>query len=136
MTRFLVLLIAAYIIYYLLKRSLKDKAKRNTTPANKENHADTVNTHLKEIAYVFYSTAKDRDTCDTCLALDGKHLLPNHKILNDIKPPHVDCRNPKGCRCTLVYVTREEDGSKEIETILKRQSGLCDRQTIDRELRR
>ncbi|HJZ24007.1 MAG: hypothetical protein A2Y11_02675 [Planctomycetes bacterium GWC2_39_26] len=136
MTRFLVLLIAAYVIYYLFKNSLRSKTKRNALQSNKGENTDVVNTHLKEIAYVFYSTAKDRDTCDTCLALDGKHLLPNHKILNDIKPPHVDCRNPKGCRCTLVYVTRDEDGSKEVETLLKRRGGLCDRQTIDWELRR
>ena len=83
MTRFLVLLIAVYVIYYLFKNSLRSKTKRNALQSNKGENTDVVNTHLKEIAYVFYSTAKDRDTCDTCLALDGKHLLPNHKILND-----------------------------------------------------
>ena len=107
MTRFLVLLIAAYIIYYLVKNSLKGRTRESTPPSSKEKNEDIADAHLKEIAYVFYSTAKDQNTCDVCMALDGKHLLPNHKILHDIKPPHSDCKNPEGCRCTLVYVTRD-----------------------------
>ncbi|OOP57935.1 MAG: hypothetical protein AYP45_00570 [Candidatus Brocadia carolinensis] len=77
-------------------------------------------THLKEIAYVFYSTTNDDNTCDVCRELEGRHLLPNHKILQQIKPPHPGCKNPAGCRCTLVYVTRDEDGSAEIESLLKK----------------
>jgi len=133
MTRFIVFLIAAYVIYYLLKNSLKSKTPGNTTQHHKDKKTDVVTTHLKEIAYVFYSAAKDGNTCDVCMALDGRHMLPNHKILQDIKPPHAGCKSPKGCRCTLVYVTRDEEGSREIESLLKRRGGMCDRQTIDRE---
>ena len=135
MTRFLVLLIAAYLIYYLIKNSIKGGRARNTHQPSqdyKEKKPDVVNTHLKEIAYVYYSSAKDGDTCDVCKALDGSHLLPNHKMLHDIKPPHTDCKSPKGCRCTLVYVTRDEEDSGEIESLLKRRGGMCDRQTIER----
>ena len=137
MIRFLVLLIAVYIIYYLIKNRIKGRTARNTyqTPqGRKEKKPDVVNTHLKEIAYVYYSSAKDDDTCDVCKALDGSHLLPNHKTLYNIKPPHTDCKSPKGCRCTLVYVTRDEEGSGEIESLLKRRGGMCDKQTIERGL--
>ncbi|MDN3512767.1 MAG: hypothetical protein NG747_00020 [Candidatus Brocadia sp.] len=132
MTRFLVFFIAAYIIYYLLRNSLKSKTPENTTRRQKGNKTDVVTTHLKEIAYVFYSAAKDDDTCDVCMALDGRHMLPNHKMLHSIKPPHSDCKSPKGCRCTLVYVTRDEEGSKEIESLLKKRGGICDKQTIEK----
>ncbi|NUO07822.1 MAG: hypothetical protein HUU08_03935 [Candidatus Brocadia sp.] len=132
MTRFLVFLIAAYIIYYLLRNSLKSKTPENTPRRQKGNKTDVVTTHLKEIAYVFYSAAKDDDTCDVCMALDGRHMLPNHKMLHSIKPPHSDCKSPKGCRCTLVYVTRDEEGSKEIESLLKKRGGMCDKQTIEK----
>ena len=137
MMRFLVFLIAVYLIYYLIKNSIKGGTTRNTYkthPGNKEKKADVVNTHLKEIAYVYYSSAKDDDTCDVCKALDGSHLLPNHKTLHNIKPPHTDCKSPKGCRCTLVYVTRDEEDSGKVESILKRCGGMCDRQTIERGL--
>lgn len=132
MTRFIVLLIAAYVIYYLIKNSLKSKTPGNATQHRKEKKTDVVTTHLKEIAFVFYSTAKDADTCDVCMALDGRHMLPNHKMLQHIKPPHSDCKSIKGCRCTLVYVTRDEEGSREIESLLKKHGGVCDKQTIDR----
>jgi hypothetical protein len=136
MTRFIVFLIAAYVIYYyLFKNSLKSKTSRNTTQRHKDKKTDTdiVATRLKEIAYVFYSTVKDSNTCDVCMALDGRHMLPGHKLLQEIKPPHAGCKSPKGCRCTLVYVTRDEEGSREIESLLKRRGGVCDRQTIERE---
>ncbi|MDO8140946.1 MAG: hypothetical protein Q6358_05555 [Candidatus Brocadiales bacterium] len=139
MIRFLVFLIAVYLIYYLIKNSIKGGTARNTykTPqGNKEKNADVFNTHLKEIAYVYYSATKDDNTCDVCKALDGRHLLPNHKTLHDIKPPHSGCKSPKGCRCTLVYVTRDEEGSGEIESLLKRRGGVCDKQTIERGLAR
>ena len=137
MIRFLVFLIAVYLIYYLIKNSIKGRTARNTyqsPPGHKEKKSDVVNTHLKEIAYVYYSAAKDGDTCDVCKALDGRHLLPNHKTLHNIKPPHTDCKSPKGCRCTLVYVTRDEEDSGKVESILKRCGGMCDRQTIERGL--
>ncbi|HHT9114059.1 MAG: hypothetical protein HZA47_06495 [Planctomycetes bacterium] len=137
MIRFLVFLIAVYIIYYLIKNSIKGRTARNTYQSpqgHKEKKPDVVNTHLKEISYVYYSSAKDGDTCDVCKALDGSHLLPNHKTLHNIKPPHTDCKSSKGCRCTLVYVTRDEEGSKEIESLLKRHGGMCDKQTIERGL--
>lgn len=137
MIRFLVFLIAVYLIYYLIKNSIKGRTARNTaqTPQGyKEKKSDVVNTHIKEIAYVYYSAAKDGDTCDVCKALDGRHLLPNHKMLHDIKPPHIGCKSPEGCRCTLVYVTRDEEDSAEIEYLLKRHGGICDRRTIERGL--
>lgn len=134
MTRFLVFLIIAYIIYYLIKNSLKGKTTRKAPHPPKEKKAEEVKTYLKEIAYVFYSATKDGDTCDVCMALDGRHLLPNHKTLQDIKPPHTGCKNLQGCRCTLVYVTRDEEGGRAIESLLKRHGGMCDRKTIEREL--
>jgi len=137
MMRFLVFLIAVYLIYYLIKNSIKGGTTRNTYKThqgNKEKKADVVNTHLKEIAYVYYSAAKDGDTCDVCKALDGSHLIPNHKMLHDIKPPHTGCKSPEGCRCTLVYVTRDEEGSGKVESLLKRCGGMCDRQTIEKGL--
>lgn len=132
MTRFLVFLIAAYIIYYLFTNSLKGKTTRNTPQPEKDKKTDPVTTHLKEIAYLFYSAAKDNDTCDVCAALDGRHMLPNHKMLPTMKPPHKNCKSRKGCRCTLVYVTEDEEGSKEIESLLRKHGGVCDKQTIDR----
>lgn len=133
MTRFLVFLIAAYVIYYLIKNSLKSKSPGSTTRHPPDKKTDTATTRLKEIAYIFYSAAKDGDTCDVCMSLDGRHMLPNHKMLHIIKPPHANCKSPKGCRCTLVYVTRDEEGSGEIESLLKRYGGVCDRKTIDKE---
>ncbi len=134
MTRFLVLLIIAGIIYYLIKNSLKGRTTRDNSPAYQDKRTPVVNTQIKEIAYIYYSATKDSNTCDVCMALDGKHLLPNHKMLHHIKPPHTDCKSHKGCRCTLVYVTQDEDGGRKIEALLKRHGGICDRQTIEREL--
>lgn len=133
MTRFLVFLIAAYVIYYLFKNSLKSKAPGNTTQHPPDKKTDVAATRLKEIAYVFYSATKDGNTCDVCMSLDGMHILPDHKMLHRIKPPHSDCKSTQGCRCTLVYVTRDEEGSREIESLLKRCGGMCDRNTLDKE---
>ncbi len=133
MTRFIVLFIAAYVVYYLFKNSFKSKSSRSVAQPHKDETANVVVTHPKEIAYIFYSATKDSNTCDVCMELDGRHMLPDHKILHDIKPPHTSCKNQNGCRCTLVYVTRDEEGSNEIESLLKRRGGMCDRQTIDRE---
>ncbi|KAB2832445.1 MAG: hypothetical protein F9K48_10485 [Candidatus Brocadia sp.] len=132
MTRFIVLLIAVYVIYSLVKKSLKGKPPRNDAQQHQEKKKEPVVTYLKEIAYVFYSATNDGNTCDVCRELDGRHILPNHKILQQMKPPHPGCKNPAGCRCTLVYVTRDEDGSAEIESLLKKRGGMCDQQTIDR----
>ena len=135
MTRFLVLFVASYVVYYLLKNSLKGMvAGKNTRQDRKEKPAEAPVTHFKEIAYVFYSSEKDGDTCDVCKALDGKHMLPNHKMLHNVKPPHPGCKNPNGCRCTLVYVTRDEEGSKTIESLLAKHGGMCDRRAIDKAL--
>lgn len=133
MIRFLVFLIAAYVVYYLVKNSLKSKAPESSTTQHPPEKKTDAATRLKEIAYIFYSATKDRNTCDVCMSLDGKHMLPNHKMLHTIKPPHANCKNSKGCRCTLVYVTRDEEGSSEIESLLKRYGGTCDRKTIDTE---
>lgn len=134
MTRFLVFLIIAYIVYYLVKNSFKDNKSRKNTQNRREKKSDLVSVHVKEIAYIIYSATKDGNTCDACLALDGKYLLPGHKILTTIKPPHAGCKNPKGCRCTLIYVTRDEEGGREIESFLKKRGGMCDVQVIENEL--
>lgn len=134
MTRFLVLLIIAFIIYYYMKNSLKSNAARDGVQKYKNKKADVANTQIKEIAYIYYSAAKDHNTCNVCMELDGKHLLPSHKILQSIKPPHINCKSHKGCRCTLVYVTQDEEGSRKMESLLKRHGGICDKQTIEREL--
>ncbi|MGQ3685571.1 MAG: hypothetical protein ACUBOA_11295 [Candidatus Loosdrechtia sp.] len=136
MTRFVVFLIAVYVLYYLIKSNFKSKADKNIRRTYAKKHENSVNPRLKEIAYVFYSAVKDGSTCEVCIALDGKHVLPGHKILPQIKPPHAGCRSTKGCRCTLVYVTRDEEGGREIESFLKKQGGVCDRQTIEREFAR
>lgn len=132
MTRFVVLLIAAYVVYSLVRNSLKGKPPENNVQHQKAKKTDTVVAHVKEIAYVFYTATKDGNTCDICMELDGKHMLPHHKILQQIKPPHAGCKSHKGCRCTLVYVTRDEDGSREIESLLKKHGGMCDRKIIER----
>ncbi len=132
MTRFIVFFIAGYIIYYLIKNRFKDKHAGNGVQYHTGKKSDTNPTHLKEIAYIFYSATKDANTCEACMELDGKHILPNHKILQQIRPPHSRCKNPKGCRCTLVYVTRDEDDSDEIEALLKKRGGMCDQRTIDK----
>ncbi|KKO18386.1 MAG: hypothetical protein BROFUL_02892 [Candidatus Brocadia fulgida] len=132
MTRFIVLFIAAYVVYTIVKKSLKRTPSGNDAQQRTDKKSQPVVTHLKEIAYVCYSAANDDDTCDVCREFDGRHMLPNHKILQRVKPPHAGCKSPKGCRCTLVYVTRDEDGSSEVESLLKKHGGMCDRQTIER----
>lgn len=139
MIRFLVFLIAVWLVYYLIRNSIRGGTTKRTSRTYRERKEkkpdpEVVNTQVKEIAYVYYSAAKDGNTCDVCKALDGKHLLPGHKTLHDIKPPRTDCKNPKGCHCTLVYVTRDEEDSKKIESILKKHGGTCDKQTIERGL--
>lgn len=134
MTRFLALLIIAFIIYYYFKNSLKGNAARDNVQKHRNKKVDVVPTQVKEIAYIYYSAAKDHDTCDACMELDGKHLLPGHRLLQSIKPPHLNCKSHKGCRCTLVYVTQDEEGSRKVESLLKRYGGICDKQTIEREL--
>lgn len=136
MTRFIVFLIAVYVLYSLIKNKFKSKTVKDIRQTYTKKTDNTVSARLKEIAYVFYSAVKDGSSCDVCMALDGKHLLPGHKILPQIKPPHLGCKSTRGCRCTLVYVTRDEEGGREIESFLKRQGGICDRQTIERELAR
>ena len=132
MTRFFVFIILVFVIYYLIRNSLKGRAAREVFQQPNQKEEDVVSTSLKQISYVFYTAAKDGDTCAVCMALDGKHLLPDHKMLLDIKPPHAGCKSSKGCRCRLVYVTQDEEGSREIESLLKRFGGMCDRQTIER----
>lgn len=73
MTRFIVLLIAGYVIYSLVKKSLKGKPPRNDAQQHQEKKKEPVVTYLKEIAYVFYSATNDGNTCDVCRELDGRH---------------------------------------------------------------
>lgn len=144
MTRFLVFLIAAYIVYYLIKNNLRQAKKNKTYQDRKkyekkkkeEDSADSPVVHVKEIAYVYYSATKDGDSCDVCRVIDGRHLLPHHKMLSELRPPHKHCKSKKGCRCSLVYVTRDEEDSRNIESILQRYGGMCDRQSIEREMNR
>lgn len=132
MTRFIVFLIAAYVVYHLVKNQLKGNTTTETRKTRPEKVKNTIHARLKEIAYVFYSAAKDGHTCDACMALDGRHLLPGHKMLHTISPPHTGCKSARGCRCTLVYVTRDEEGGREIESFLRKNGGVCDKQTIER----
>ena len=138
MLRFIIIFAIGYLIYLSLKNSLKGKQKRqHTGKSNTEQNKDAFNTNLvKEISYVFYSATKDNLTCDVCRELDGKHFLPNHEIHHSIKPPHNSCKNPAGCRCSLVYVTEDEEQSKKIEMILKKYGGTCNKSTIEKGLKR
>lgn len=131
MTRFIALFIIAYIVYYVIKNKLRYGAAKTKRQPSRGEKAETVNTRLKEIAYIVYSANGDDDTCGLCAALDGRHFLPNHALLNSIKPPHPACNGHKGCRCTLTYVTRDEEGSKEIVAFLGKRGGVCDKQTIE-----
>ncbi|MDN3510479.1 MAG: hypothetical protein QY310_05415 [Candidatus Jettenia sp. CY-1] len=139
MTRFIIFFIIVCVIYYLIKNSLKGRTTRTIHHDRRRRtykEAEVADIQLKEIAYVFYSAVKDGGTCDVCMTLDGRYLLPNHKMLHTIKPPHAGCKSAHGCRCTLVYVTRDEEGGREIESCLKRHGGMCDKQTVERELSR
>lgn len=143
MTRVLVFLIAGYLVYYFMRYSLRKEAKKNTSQdqkkhekKKKEDKSDIPVAHVKEIAYVYYSATKDGDSCDICRAIDGRHLLPYHKMLSELRPPHKHCKSKKGCRCSLVYVTRDEEGSRNIERILQKHGGMCDRHAIEREMSR
>ena len=144
MTRLLVILIAVYVIYYLIKSSLKSK-KLNSIKAENTSQSRTqkkyqeekegeFDSYQKEIAYIIYSSTKDDDTCKVCLSLDGKYLLPDNRILNDIRPPNSGCKNTNGCRCKLMYVTKDEEGSERIESFLKKHGGLCDKQALEKEV--
>lgn len=130
MTRFIALFIIAYIVYYVIKNKLKHGATRTKRQPARAKKTEPVDTRLKEIAYVVYSAHRDGNTCELCAALDGRHFLPNHPLLNSIRPPHPACNSHKGCRCTLIYVTRDEEGSKEIVAFLGKRGGVCDRQAI------
>ncbi|GAB63661.1 MAG: hypothetical protein DWB56_15950 [Candidatus Jettenia sp.] len=138
MTRFIIFFIIVCVIYYLIKNSLKGRTTRTIHQDRRRTYkeAEVADMQLKEIAYVFYLAVKDGGTCDVCMTLDGRYLLPNHKMLHTIKPPHAGCKSAHGCRCTLVYVTRDEEGGREIESCLKRHGGMCDKQTVERELSR
>lgn len=139
MTRFIIFFIVICVMYYLIKNSLKGRTTRTIHQTRRKTYQEKeagVAVRLKEVAYVFYSAVKDGSTCDVCMALDGRYLLPNHKMLHAIKPPHAGCKSARGCRCTLVYVTRDEEGGREIESCLKRHGGMCDKQTVERELSR
>lgn len=131
MTRFIALFIIAYVVYYVIKNKLRHVAAKTKRQPSQGEKPETVQIRLKEIAYVVYSANGDGDTCGLCAALDGRHFLPNHSLLNSIKPPHPACNSHKGCRCTLTYVTRDEEGSKEIVAFLGKRGGVCDRQTIE-----
>lgn len=136
MLRFIIIFAVFYLIYLSLKNSLKVKQKRDVRKNNTGQKKDVFNTnHVKEISYVFYSAAKDNSTCDVCKELDGKHFLPSHEIHHSIRPPHNNCKNPDGCRCSLVYVTEDEAQSQKIELILKKYGGSCNRSTIEKELK-
>jgi len=130
MTRFIALFIIAYIVYYVIKNKLSRFAAKTKRQPSREEKPETVQIRLKEIAYVVYSANGDDDTCDLCAALDGRHFLPEHPMLNSIRPPNPACNSHKGCRCTLTYVTRDEEGSKEIVAFLGRRGGVGDRQAI------
>ncbi|MCF6157529.1 MAG: hypothetical protein E3K32_02925 [wastewater metagenome] len=132
MLRFITFVVVVSVVYYLIKGRLRGKTIKNVRHRYGERTQDTVSARLKEIAYVFYSAVKDSSTCDVCMALDGRHLLPGHKMLSNIKPPHAGCKNTQGCRCTLVYVTRDEEGGREIESFLRKHGGMCDRKAIEK----
>ncbi|MEK6737191.1 MAG: hypothetical protein AABY74_00820 [Planctomycetota bacterium] len=130
MTRFIALFILSYIVYYLIKNKLRRYTAKTKRQPSWGEKPETVQIRLKEIAYVVYSANGDGDTCDLCAALDGRHFLPGHPMLNSIRPPHPACNGHKGCRCTLTYVTRDEEGSKEIVAYLGKRGGVCDKQAI------
>lgn len=41
-----------------------------------------------------WRTAGDANVCDVCAELEGAELLEGER------PPHENCENPNGCRCT------------------------------------
>ena len=137
MLRFIIIFAIIYLVYLSLKKSLQGgKQKGGGTRSRTEQKRDVFNTNrVKEISYLFYSATKDDSTCDICKELDGKHFLPNHEIHHSIKPPHHRCKNPNGCRCSLVYVTEDEAQSEKIELVLKKYGGTCNKSTIEKELR-
>lgn len=133
MLRFIVLLIIIYIAYYFFRNALTGKTTKKVSSQSERKdrkYAKVVDAHVKEIAYVFYATSNDEKVCDVCQSLEGRYLLPDHKMLSHLKPPHIACKNPDGCRCTLVYVTRDEEGSREVEYFLRKHGGMSDRKTI------
>lgn len=133
MTRFLVFFVIAYVVYYLLKNNLKGKTSEQPPQRRRDKQPDVVNAHIREIAYVYCSAKNDDNTCDVCKSFDGKHMLPNYKMLGSISPPHAGCKNPNGCRCHLVYVAKDEEYGSKVEALLKRLGGICDRQTVEKE---
>lgn len=137
MLRFIIIFAIIYLVYLSLKKSLQEgKQRGGSTRSRTEQKKDVFNTNrVKEISYLFYSATKDDSTCDICKELDGKHFLPNHEIHHSIKPPHRRCKNPNGCRCSLVYVTEDEAQSEKIELILKKYGGTCNKSIIEKELR-
>lgn len=130
MTRFIALFILSYIVYRLIKNRLRRYTAKTKRQPSWEEKPETGQLRLKEIAYVVYSANGDGDTCDLCAALDGRHFLPDHPMLKSIRPPHPACSAHKGCRCSLTYVTRDEENSKEIVAYLGKRGGVCDKQAI------
>jgi len=134
MLRFVIILVVAYVLYYLIKSSLKEYAFSKKNAAQKFRNSKENTPHkgkIKEIAYVLYSSIKDNEVCDVCKSYDGNYFLPDHKMLQSISPPHVHCKNAEGCRCSLVYVTRDEEQAIEIESILRRFGGMRNSETVN-----
>lgn len=41
-----------------------------------------------------WMTVVDEHACETCQSMDGREI-------DDLEPPHPDCENENGCRCTV-----------------------------------
>ena len=62
---------------------------------------------------VEYSAILDGRGCSDCQEMDGKTAPFDSPEHDAMVPPNRDCQGGDNCRCTLVFLTGEDDGSDE-----------------------
>lgn len=83
-----------------------------------------------DIAYFQISTILDKNTCQVCKEINGLHILNDKSQLERLRSYEKGiktCISPRGCRCILVGVFKEEIGSDKIVAELKKAGGVLPR---------
>jgi len=61
-----------------------------------------------DIAFAYYSSLMDQNTCVECAAVDGTRVEVGSKRYYNLMPPHRDCNGRGACRCIYIYIMKDE----------------------------
>ncbi len=128
----------SYLIYpgilgsYRIKHLIDGSAQRRAVRT--QSSIQTRKLEKRGVAYAYWSCLFDFDSCPVCKSRDGLHWIPG--IVNVGNPPLHSCRSCKGCRCIIVYVMKNENGTTATAELLRELGGRASKEELNQLRRR